>query len=113
MVLVAGNSVITSSRDKAPPSQCLSLILQWGEGPPQAVQELGGGSYLLAEEAAKAGGASCAPRGQGEEGAVAPGRGGRSWQGLEGRAGLHRWHVLHGGQAWGRRVSKAGSCHQP
>lgn len=43
VVLVAGNSVITSSRDKAPPSQCLSLILQWGEGPPQAVQELGGG----------------------------------------------------------------------
>lgn len=49
--------------------------------PPKSPQALAIGirevfSYLSAEQAAKAGGAGCAPRGQGEESVAAPGRGG-------------------------------------
>lgn len=97
MVLAAYNSVITELREHSTPPFPTSVPHPSnGETEPtQSHQALAAGMggrafYLSAEQVAKAGGASCTPRGQGEECVAVLGRRGRGRWDLEGGAGLHR-----------------------
>lgn len=95
MVLVAQNTQAPGTQNPEP-SVPVTHPLNGKRKPPKSPQALAKGiregfSYLSAEQAAKAGGAGCAPRGQGEEGVAALGRGGCGRWDLEGGAGLHRW----------------------
>lgn len=97
MVLVAYNSVITELQEHStlPFPTSVPHPSNGKTKPTQSHQALAAGVggqafYLSAEQVAKAGGASCAPRGQGEECVAVLGRRGRGRRDLEGGAGLQR-----------------------
>lgn len=81
--------------------------------PRPGLQDWGSFSYLSAKQPAEAGGAGCAPRGQGMEGVAIPGWGEHGRRGdLERGAGLHGRGVCGGRWAWGRKAG-ALSGHYP